>query len=266
MAADLPAYCFHQVFEPSPAAKFSFERDYLLYAIKGAIRIGVADRQWTLPPSYAAWIPANTEIEATITHPMTCCSLLFRPGFVSGMPKETLVFTMTPMARDMIYFSRRWGPDNEEFDTYAETYFRAIAMVCVELASSPSEVWHPRATSKSVRAALAFTEAHLEDNVAFSDVAAAAGTSERTLLRRFGEEVGLTWQQSLRRLRMIRSVELLSNGDDAVIQVAFQVGYASLSAFTKAFRDFTGHTPSEFRARHRAGWGAGAETMSAIPD
>ena len=264
MVSDLPAYCFHQVFEPRPATKISFERDYLLYAIKGAIRIGVSDRQWTLPPSYAAWIPANTEIEAAVSHPMTCCSLLFKPGFVSDMPDTSVVFTMTPMARDMIYFSRRWGPDNDAFDGFAETYFKAIAMVCVELASSPSDVWQPTGTSESVRKALEYTEAHLAENMSFSGVAAAAGTSERTLLRRFGEEVGFTWQQSLRRMRMIRSVELLSNGEDAVIQVAFQVGYASLSAFTKAFREFTGHTPSEFRARHRAGWGA--ETVSAIPD
>ncbi len=266
MQSELPAYCFHQVFEPRPASKISFDRDYLLYAIKGAIRLGVPDREWTLPPSYAAWIPAQTEFEVAVTHPMTCCSLLFQPGFVDGLPNQTVVFTMTPMARDMIYFNRRWGPDNDAFDTFAETYFRSIAMVCVELASSPSDVWQPKGSTKSVRQALAFTQEHLADNISFSDVAAAASTSERTLLRRFAEEVGLTWQQSLRRLRMIRSVELLSNEEDAIIQVAFRVGYASLSAFAKAFRDFTGHTPSKFRARHRAGWGSKEETLPATPD
>jgi transcriptional regulator GlxA family with amidase domain len=170
------------------------------------------------------------------------------------------------MARDMIYFSRRWGPDNDSFDGFAETYFRAIAFVCVELASSPSDVWQPTGSSKSVRRALEFTETHLATPLSFASVADAAGSSERTLLRRFGEEVGLTWQQTLRRLRMIRAVELLSNTEHAVIQVAYSVGYASLSAFTKAFRDFTGHTPTEFRARHRAGWGADREYFSPLPD
>lgn len=75
----------------------------------------------------------------------------------------------------------------------------------------------------------------------------------------------MTWQQTLRRLRMVRAVELLSNTEDAVIQVAYGVGYASLSAFTKAFRDFTGLTPTQFRARHRAGWRATGEAIHPEP-
>ncbi len=260
-----PAYCFYQVFEPRPTAAIAFEKDYLLYAIKGSIRLGVSGRQWTLPPSYAAWIPANTTIEVAVTHPMTCCSVLFDPGFVDGMPDDTVVFTMTPMARDMIYFSRRWGPDTDDFDSYAESYFRAIGFVCVELASSPSDVWQPAGHTEAVSRALAYTESHLAQPLSLADVANAAGASERTLLRRFGEEVGLTWQQTLRRLRMVRAVELLSNTDDAVIQVSYGVGYASLSAFTKAFRDFTGLTPTQFRARHRSGWGASGESVPTEP-
>ncbi|MEM9106475.1 MAG: AraC family transcriptional regulator [Pseudomonadota bacterium] len=255
------AYCFYQVFEPRPTTTIAFEKDYLLYAIKGSIRLGVSGRQWTLPPSYAAWIPANTAIDVAVMHPMTCCSVLFDPGFVEHMPGDTVVFTMTPMARDMIHFSRRWGPDADNFDGFAESYFRSIAFVCVELAASPSDVWQPAGRSREVSRALTYTESHLAEPLTFADVASAAGASERTLLRRFGEEVGLTWQQTLRRLRMVRAVELLSNTEDAVIQVAYGVGYASLSAFTNAFRDFTGLTPTQFRARHRSGWGVDGETL-----
>lgn len=251
---DLAAYCFYQEFAQRPPERLSFDRHYLMYCIQGAISLEFGGRRWTLPPSYAAWIPANTELGVAVTHPMTCCSVLFKPGFIDNLPEESVVFTMTSLARDMIYFSRRWGPDAVEFDSHAEHFFRALALTCSELARQPSDVWTPMGRSESMKRAIAYTEAHLHEDIALSDVARSAHLSERTLVRRYADEVGMTWRQSLRRLRMIRAVELLSNEEEAIVQVALQAGYASLSAFNKAFREFSGHTPTEFRARRREGW------------
>ncbi len=251
---DLPAYCFHQEFAPRPREQLSFDRHYLMYCIQGAINLEFCGRRWTLPPSYAAWIPAQTELDVFITHPMTCCSVLFRPDFIDDLPEGCVVFTMTSLARDMIYFSRRWGPDIGTFDSYAEHFFQALARTCTELARQPSDVWIPMGHSQGMKRALAYTQAHLHEDIALADVAAAARLSERTLVRRYAEEVGMSWRQSLRRLRMIRAVQLLSNEEEAIVQVALDSGYASLSAFNKAFREFSGYTPSEFRARRREGW------------
>lgn len=251
---NLPAYCFYQEFAPRPPEQLSFDRHYLMYCIQGAISLEIEGRRWTLPPSYAAWIPAHTELGVSVTHPMTCCSVLFKPGFIDDLPDKSVVFTMTSLARDMIYFSRRWGPDADVFDSHAEHFFRALALTCSELARQPSDVWTPMGRSEGMKRAIAYTQAHLQEDIALADAAAAAHLSERTLVRRYAEEVGMTWRQSLRRLRMIRAVELLSNEEEAIVQVALQVGYASLSAFNKAFREFSGHTPTEFRARRRDRW------------
>lgn len=254
MADNLPAYCYYRDYPQSLASTVSFDRDYLMYASSGSIRFGVDGRTWTMPSAYAAWIPANTKIEVEITRAATCCSVLYQPDFIENVPGETVVFAVTPLAREMIYFSRRWGPEESEFSAFAQNYFQSIAMTCTELALKPSPIWQPTGSSQHVKRALTFTQTNLATNLSFDDVAKAANTSQRTLLRHFREEVGLTWQQSLRRLRMIRSIELLSNEDEAIIQVAYQVGYSSLSAFNKAFREFTGHTPSAFRSRKTPQW------------
>jgi len=250
---DLPAFCFYQEFEPRPPETLRFDRHYLMYCIKGAVRLEFEGRRWVLPPSYAAWIPADTELAVSITHPMTCCSVLFRPGFVDALPEESVVFTITALARDMIHHCRRWGPDSTRFDDHAHYFFQALALTCTELAHRPSNVWTPMVRTEAMKRAIAFTEDHLGDEIALADVAAAAHLSERTLLRRYAEEAGMSWRQSLRRLRMIRAVELLSNEEEPIVQVALQVGYASLSAFNKAFREFSGDTPAAFRARRRDG-------------
>ena len=78
----------------------------------------------------------------------------------------------------------------------------------------------------------------------------AAGASQRTLQRLFAAETGLTFEKWRQRSRLIRSVELLSEGRK-VTRVALDVGYDSPSAFIAMFRRELGSTPRRYL---RAAW------------
>lgn len=245
----LPAYCFYKVFDPEPPKTMQFDRHYLLYAAKGALRLEAEDRYWVLPPSRAAWIPADTSIKIEITHAVTCCSVLFHPGFIAPDITHCQVINLSEVARQMILHTRRWGPDSGQLDQHACSFFSALAGTCVELAQQPSKVWIPKGQSKAIQRALSFTQENLAQDTSLAQVAAAAHLSQRSLSRRFSQETNMTWRQMQRRMRMIRAIELLSNVEGRIINIALDVGYVSLSAFNRAFRDFSGFTPSEFRAR-----------------
>lgn len=60
---------------------------------------------------------------------------------------------------------------------------------------------------------------------------------------------GETVAATVRRLRLARAARLLGAGRVSVTQIALGVGYESPQAFTRAFREFTGHAPREFRSR-----------------
>ncbi len=240
------AYCFFQDLEPRLPMEVAFDRDYLLYAIKGALRVTVAEDSWLLPPSFAAWVPAHTPILVHIDKPVTTCSVLTLPGFCTALPAIPSVFQMSPMTRHMIRHCKDWGPDAEHPDE-AKGFFLALLNACAGLVTRSVDVRRPTATDPALRAAIEFTESRLADNISAGDVARAAHLSERSLQRRFGENVGMTWSESLTRLRMIHAVQLLAEDDLSIIQIAGEVGFESLSAFNRAFRKFTATTPSEFR-------------------
>ena len=61
--------------------------------------------------------------------------------------------------------------------------------------------------------------------------------------------IQMTWRPFVGRARMIRAMELLSGQDVPVIEVAYSVGFESVSAFSTAFRRFVGETPSRYRRR-----------------
>lgn len=69
------------------------------------------------------------------------------------------------------------------------------------------------------------------------------GCSQFYLSRIFSREVGLTIPQYLRNIRMERAAELLRTGRYNVTEAATEVGYASLSHFSKAFCETIGCCP-----------------------
>src|SRR5258706_532355 len=78
-------------------------------------------------------------------------------------------------------------------------------------------------------------------------LARAVGTSARTLSRLFSSETQLSFKSWCQRARIACAIERLSmDGNIPVKQLASDLGYASVPAFSHAFRQVTGKTPTEF--------------------
>lgn len=241
------AFSFVRDLEPAPAQRLCVDHHYLLYAVRGALRLEVDGTTWSLPPARAALIRAGVPIEVTIPQPVTTSSVLFSPDFAAAPPSRLTVFDMTPLARALVSECARWGDEDSPPDDYAVAMFRALAAATWALAEEPSPAQMPCGRSPEVRSSLEITAARMADEPRFDDIAAEVGLAPRSLARRFETELGMTWQASLRRLRVLRAIELLASTDRSVTQIAMDVGYGSASAFNAAFRDLIGQTPTEYR-------------------
>ncbi|RUL73716.1 AraC family transcriptional regulator [Dyella choica] len=62
-----------------------------------------------------------------------------------------------------------------------------------------------------------------------------------------GESVAVT----VKRVRLARAAQRLADAKESVTSIALSVGYDSAQTFARAFRDFTGLTPSVFSQRQR---------------
>ena len=73
------------------------------------------------------------------------------------------------------------------------------------------------------------------------------GASARTLSRLFSSETQLSFKSWRQRARIAAAIEKLSmEANVSVKQLASDLGYASVPAFSHAFRQVTGKTPTEF--------------------
>ena len=103
----------------------------------------------------------------------------------------------------------------------------------------------PRPADARIRRVTAAISADPADRRPLKSWARDLGLSERSLIRKFQAETGMTFRQWRRQARLLEALERLAAGEP-VTAVAFAIGYDSTSAFIAAFREIFGETPRRY--------------------
>ena len=220
----------------------------LVYAAKGTMQVTTPKGRWLVPPDRAVWVPARLEHSIDV---------------LADIEMRTLYFDLAWLARE----HRSASLDAEFVVRVSQLLHQAI----LALFDGRN---HPDRTALLVR--LAMLELHqAEDSATFiplpheprcrraADIvlgdptgsheiealAREVGTSARTLSRLFASETQLSFKSWCQRARIAAAIERLSmEANVSVKQLAADLGYASVPAFSHAFRQVTGKTPTEFSA------------------
>ena len=103
-------------------------------------------------------------------------------------------------------------------------------------------------TLQRVERARCYIHAHADRGLTLEEVASRAALSRFHLTRSFADVFGLPPLAYHRRLRLDRAARLLRADAASATDIAAELGYASLSAFTRAFRQHFGVPPSQARS------------------
>jgi AraC-like DNA-binding protein len=252
------AFGLHEDHPPFVSEWHAHAKHQILYAAGGVMTLNVTGRTWTLPPLRAAWIPAGERHRASSVTGVELRTVYLDPRLAPAACAETRVFAVVPLAREMILHAMRWGPScpvptktwgpSGGGDPTRHAFFLALAGLVREWAADEKPYYLPEAKTPELAAAMAWTREHLVD-ATVPRAAKASHVSVRTLSRRFEEEARVTFRDYLQAARMVRAMELLAAPRASISQTAFDVGFRSAAAFTTAFRERCGETPTEYRAR-----------------
>src|SRR5687768_15821101 len=97
-----------------------------------------------------------------------------------------------------------------------------------------------------------FIQEHLDEDLSLERLARLAHFSPFHFHRLFRALVGEGVYEYVRRLRLERAAVLLKSTDRDVTAVAFDAGYETHEAFTRAFRRHFGLAPSRYRVAEGA--------------
>ncbi len=251
-----PVTFLHDVGEPRGAHAWH----QLVFAVRGHLEVATDDARRVVPADRAVWIPAGTHHAKTMRAPISMRSLYIAPGAAEQLsvatassgrnraappggawPAHVRTIAVAPLLRELILHVSRIGA----LDRRNARQARLVGVLFDLLAAAddvPLELRWPR-DARARRFAELVTARPAEP---LGALARGAGASVRTLERCFRAETGMAIGEWRRRVRLFHALRVLEAGA-RVTDVAYEIGYATPSAFAVAFKQQFGTSPRTVR-------------------
>lgn len=104
--------------------------------------------------------------------------------------------------------------------------------------AEPVEIWKARK----------FIEEHCVEELSLGKVAKAVNISGNHLSEKFKQVTSVNFVDYVARTRFDKACDLLLNSNLRISEIAFSVGFQSLSQFNRVFKKISGKSPTEYRA------------------
>lgn len=108
--------------------------------------------------------------------------------------------------------------------------------------AEPAEIWKARR----------FIHEHSDEELSLTQVAKAVNISPNYLSEKFKQVTGVNFVDYVACTRFEKARVLLHDFDLRISEIAFAVGFQSLSQFNRVFKRFSGKSPTGYRAAERA--------------
>lgn len=84
-------------------------------------------------------------------------------------------------------------------------------------------------------------------NYSLDDLSMLLGVHPVTISKHFPKYFGCTMSEYIRRMRIVRSLDLLKSSNQSLTQIAYRCGFSDQSHFFRTFKHLTGLNPKSFR-------------------
>ena len=106
--------------------------------------------------------------------------------------------------------------------------------------AEPVEIWKARK----------LIQEYAEEQLGLTKVAKMVNISTNHLSEKFKQVTGINFVDYVARARFEKARDLLLNSNRRISEIAFAVGFQSLSQFNRVFKKLSGKSPTEHRAAH----------------
>ncbi len=201
--------------------------------------------EWVIPADHMVYIPSDRMFRIRARVPTAGVVAKFTRGEVAWRHDGCWVGPVTDPAQMMTEYGCKWTAEAVERSRQAASFFVTLGEMLPDWFCHERINWTPYAENSTVQRAIDFARKQ-GPSVTLPEVAAHVAMSERTLRRHMLAELGQSWREFIRELKMNRAMELLRRERRSVTETAFEVGFSSSSAFSQAFLDYVGKSPSAY--------------------
>jgi len=215
----------------------------------GILELQLPERTLAAPAEYLVWIPADLPHAAHIRQALDYVSVYVAPALATSLPQRPCLIPQTPLLRALLDDFCQRGV-TAMADAWDQHQAQLLLHRLVQAGSVDDYL--PDSDDRLLRPVLRAVRAQPGDNTTLAAWAAQVHSTERTLARRFQQQLGMSFAAWRNRVRLLQALAWLKAGR-TVADIAAELGYATPSAFIAMFSRHTGMTPERYRRQLLAG-------------
>lgn len=211
----------------------------LNYVEEGYQYFHIEQKIYLVPQNHVIWIPANkmhrTTSDAKTVNPML---ILFKNIFEDDFFDSIHVFVAPPILKEMMLYAAKWNKFLIE-EKEQRTFLKALLCSLPHFFKQNNNLELPVLVDLRLIPVSEYIHLNYSNQFNLNDLAEKANMSARNLQRVFKQETGITLQKYMQLIRILKSIELIDTNNFTLSEIAYQVGYKSLSAFTSSYFSVT---------------------------
>ena len=125
-----------------------------------------------------------------------------------------------------------------------EVFAQHLSMTADQLS-----IHHEHSEPGAITKAREYINEHKTEEIALEDVAKRVNMSTFYFCKMFKKATGVTFTEYLSLVRISKAKNLLLNPNLRISEIAFEVGFQSLTHFNRVFRKIVGESPTEYRSK-----------------
>lgn len=223
----------------------------IIYTLSGTLHVRIGTTAYFVPEKHIAWIPENTDHELSSSNRQVSLVIFyvkFKKVAKADPKTQFSIYKVNALIGENIRFlassgtSIRSAESPDLFD-YAVSFFKLLPSMCPNTEKLLKMIVIPN--DARLRPILEYISMHLHENLQIGQVAEIFGLSVRNLSRLFNAS-GIHFCNYINNQRIMRAIELASDGEKTLKQVSYEVGFSVPANFNRVFKQITGMSPTEF--------------------
>lgn len=221
----------------------------LLLVYGGIAYLQTGEKDFYIPSHHYIWIPKNYPHNLMFnTQDLYIINIYFPDKKADGFYDELGIYPVSNLLAEMLSFSEKWQGDyckgSWEFE-----FLLTLKGVLAKENLKKFSIQLPTTDDKRLNAITDRFKNRLNENLSLDSIASQSGMSVRSLTRLFQTKLHITFVQYLKMLRIIRAMELIKDTDLNMTQIAYEIGYSNIAAFSNNFQQLTNMRPTEFKTK-----------------
>lgn len=230
------------------------EKFQIIYTLSGTLHIKIGSNTYFVPERHLAWIPSRTKHKISSNSRQVALTCFYIDLSVEGDqdPKALFyIWGIRPLIGENLKFIASHAPcircsTHPDLYRYASSFFNLMPQI------NPKETFLLRPliipNDPRLTPVLNYINRHLSDRLDMELLASRFHLSTRNLSRLFNTSK-IRFSSLVNHWRILRAIELMSDRDKTIQEIAYEVGFNTPNNFNRVFKQITGTSPRMYLQR-----------------